>query len=369
LELSFDYFPATDGDVLVVTIHRRRGMPSAVIERSGAEIRRRTYYIRSGSRKKLVDDTTLEFMFKHIEDPNTTATYHIPIWYKREDFILSPVHFPNFASFMLPYIQNIQRKKEASYLFEDEGNRMRALFLEVLPYTFLNHAGLKLGHSWLTRVVKFGSGAEYTPVRTDLPSDNISSRDLPIDGVKVLPKLSIDMQKVLEDFHFELKLPKGTKVEIRINNEDPIQGTSSVKFKNPLFEFNITFSPSVWSVGLPYPLTNKLFMEDTEIQDLFATTYFRVSVEAKFSFPDIPDPMFELHYAFVQSLMDLLDSDWNWNKELERVKDGRIDMIQNTVKDILLLVRRKAKLKSSSKRLTKRRKPQSKKQVRRSASP
>jgi predicted HTH transcriptional regulator len=26
LELSFDYFPATDGDVLVVTIHRRRGM-------------------------------------------------------------------------------------------------------------------------------------------------------------------------------------------------------------------------------------------------------------------------------------------------------------------------------------------------------
>jgi hypothetical protein len=270
LELSFDYFTATDGDVLVITIHRRRGMPSAVVERSGAEIKHRSYYIRSGSRKKLVDDITLEFIFGHVEDPNVSTFYYISIWYKRGDFILSPIHFPSYASFMLPYLQDIQRKKEASYLFEkEEPRRVRALFLEVLPYTFLHHAGLKLGHSWLTRVERFGSGPLYTPVRTDLPTDTLFSHSLPISGVNLLPKLSLDIQKILQEFHYELKLPKGTTVDIDIKNDDLIQGMSSIKFKNPSFELNITFRPQVWSVGIPYPLTNKLFTELNDIQDLF----------------------------------------------------------------------------------------------------
>ena len=56
-------------DVLVVTIQKRNDMPHAVINRKGAEIDNRKYYIRSGNSKRLVDDITLNYLFKNSEDP------------------------------------------------------------------------------------------------------------------------------------------------------------------------------------------------------------------------------------------------------------------------------------------------------------
>ena len=73
VEVGFDHATSPNAeDVLIINVSRRKGIPHAVVDRKAAEIYKRTYYVRSGSTNRLVDDIMLQYMFEHVNDPNLT---------------------------------------------------------------------------------------------------------------------------------------------------------------------------------------------------------------------------------------------------------------------------------------------------------
>jgi hypothetical protein len=60
--------------------------------------------------------------------------------------------------------------------------------------------------------------------------------------------------------------------------------------------------------------------------------------ETRFCFPDVHDSLFEEHHMFAQTIQHIIYNRWNWDKELERFKDSRIDRINNNIMKIRSLL-------------------------------
>jgi hypothetical protein len=64
LDYDLQLLSCTGGDVAVIEVPRRSGMPHAIVQRSGPEIKTRKYYVRTKHGKRLADDHQLAAMFE-----------------------------------------------------------------------------------------------------------------------------------------------------------------------------------------------------------------------------------------------------------------------------------------------------------------
>ncbi|MDQ1280123.1 MAG: hypothetical protein QG670_1385 [Thermoproteota archaeon] len=62
---STDFVTSKKGEILVITVEKRKEIPHALVNRSEQHIKSRTYYIREKNRKMLVDDQLLKVLFTH----------------------------------------------------------------------------------------------------------------------------------------------------------------------------------------------------------------------------------------------------------------------------------------------------------------
>jgi hypothetical protein len=143
VDVSFDYANSSSGDVLVISIDRRRGIPHAVIERKTGEIYNRLYYIRSGNGKRLVDDTMLRFLFEHKEDPGFSVTSSLCVWYDRKNLIFSPLESTDYFSDLLPFLQDLNTE-DKNHLRSNEFENIQNLILQSFPYAFRQEKNIKV---------------------------------------------------------------------------------------------------------------------------------------------------------------------------------------------------------------------------------
>jgi predicted HTH transcriptional regulator len=85
VELFFQFLASDAGDVLIIEVAKRKGIPHAIVTCSNHEIKERCYYIRTSSRRRLVSDTALKWPFEHSEEPYLEYPFYIWFQYFRDN--------------------------------------------------------------------------------------------------------------------------------------------------------------------------------------------------------------------------------------------------------------------------------------------
>jgi hypothetical protein len=328
INLSFDFHNAEDGDVLVVYIHRKNDMPHALVERRGAEIHRRIYYVRSGGGKRLVDDSVLRFLFSERHEVAIDSSASLCFWYDRTSLPHNIMSVADYSNYIYTFLNKLN-PTDLQQILSDERKMVSILVLEIFPYAFLLDLSWRFAFSWASRIRR-GSDvmSSFTPSKAAvLPSTNITFKEIPPPSGYVLSRLSSNVSDAFRDFPFQLKLPKDTQIEIENRKEDTF-----LTLKNPTFTLNIGISANDSSKGLPYPVTLPMGESSDE---KYAFIKFNIMFDVDFHLPDVNDDLFEEHRKFVQSIEDTIMNDWNWDVVVTKLKDRRIDDIQDNIRNIL----------------------------------
>jgi hypothetical protein len=334
VELSFDFLASDGGDVLAIDVLRRKGIPVAVVERRGPEIKRRTYYIRTGAGKRLVDDGTLRFMFNSIGDPQINGNFRICLWYDRMTLNLCPFQYPRYVSNLLPFLTELNTD-DVKFILEREVERIQGLLVNIMPYALTYHLAWTFPHSWSVEVQRRHDITTVSSSRTDLPSKAVSYLDIPVCKGNVLSQLSLDLASNLKMFVMNFKLPRETSVEI-----DLAENSSSLRLRNPVFVIEVKFTASIWSVGLPFPVVSRPLLDPQESQTHYAQSTIITNISGKYDFPAKDDPEFEDHYLFGKTILDLLQNDWEWEAELRRIKESQTYEMNRNVTKILSILQK-----------------------------
>ncbi len=133
------------------------------------------------------------------------------------------------------------------------------------------------------------------------------------------------------------KLPQHTNIIVNAKFENYVKASSLI-LKNPLFSLKLQFTPSMCSVGLPYPVRPKVYMDRSKIQEDFAYCMFKLRFEASFEFPDTSDSLFNEHCRFIKTIQDMITDIWNWENEIERLKDNRVSDINRNILKMLSIL-------------------------------
>jgi hypothetical protein len=189
----------------------------------------------------------------------------------------------------------------------------------------------------LVKTEKTGVVTTTSAVRMDLPSKVINPEDIPINNNEILSKLSVDIR----DLFYRFNLPESTEIEIQIESQNSFK-RSLLKLKNPYFTVNMYFTPVTSYLGLPNIIRDYFKPnENHNYERMFATQSFILTFETTFNFPDRLNPLFKEHYMFAQTIQALIKERWDWNADMELLKDKRIKHINNNVLKILSLLEKK----------------------------
>lgn len=340
LEYSLEFLECEGGDVLIIEVRRRRGMPHAFIaSRGSSEIKNRVYYIRTEYGKRLVTDTQLRWLFQHQGDPSLSFPFSVVINILRDGFGV-PGLFPQptatrgYVGFL-----NGLNEEERKRMQDDPGKAARFL-LEVTPYVLLQRFFWVFGHSWSVSVRRHGSRTSWGAKRKDLPTERITAERIPLAPEDwFLASSSCDMRDILRrSGPVEFCLPANSNVSVQ-------QGESKFSvqlcIENPDFRVVIRFNLATWGCGLNsrHPLAGASFLtslsEPGNVHRDFTDSFYSVDLdaclEASFSFPDRDVELFEEYEKFVQTIKDILECEWDFDRFVSNLPDPVIYAIQEKV--------------------------------------
>ena len=315
-------------EILVVHIQRRKDIPHAIVKKTNTgEIKTRKYYIRTVNGKRLVDDITLNYLFKFYEDPVLELLTNIEIWYNFKDLIFfQPLIYSTYSFYLLPFLQDIQNSKFKSLLISDTNN-MKNLLLEIIPYSFLIFMSTIFPSSWKVKIEKQNSKEIISPIDSYLQNEKIDIFKISTKGIKLIEDY-VNFNQVFE-FRNNICLPKKTKIKIEKNTS-----TSTIILNNPKFKIDISFNSSYYHRTLPRIISTNY----SKIQDIFACFNFDVRFKATFKFPDQYDDFFDEHYYFARILREQINEKWNWDKNISIIKNDMVDKMNKNILKILSIL-------------------------------
>ena len=338
---THQFLSTDDGDVLVIEVKRRDGIPHAIVERGNHEIKSRTYFIRTPKGVRLVDNTTLEWLFGNIGDPSLSSEFQFFITYNKRTLglpvIESPTGFRHFREFF-----SSLSEKNKNFL---SGNGLRAssFAVEIAPYALLKHLATFFSHSWQIEIFSAKDIKKMRPKESSMEGDAIKLLDIKRPANTFLSELSLDISEELSKSSGQIMVPKTSKIEVFSDGV----GKSSIRiFKRNCFSIEITFLTSHWMVGLPIssPLRFKYqraglpSQRAKRIEEQIATITLHTSLNAQYDFPDIEDPYFNEHFAYGRTIQNLLEDDWNWDKFYEELPNGKLYSIEDKIDEILKIL-------------------------------
>lgn len=338
-----------DGDALIIEIERRKGIPHAIVERDNYEIKKRAHYIRTSKGKRLVDDKTLEWLFKNNEDPKLLDSFRFFIIYKRKALDLAPFESPISSWNFVPFFNSLTEENKG-YLLEDESSRIGSFLVEVAPFAMLQYLASLFWHSWQIDVFRTKGEKRTSPRRTALEGRKISLHSIPIPENTLISKLPFDLEKVLKMSVGEMMIPPNAEVKVQFSGF-----TKSVLgiYKEDAFSIEIGFSVGQWTVGLPLPSPLRYKYQRIDIpfekrdlkkrrkfEDEIASSCIRTTFKADFSFPDVNDPHFSEHFEYGKTILNELEHDWNWDRFLDKLPHGKLFSIEDKIDEILWRLKR-----------------------------
>lgn len=344
IDFSPIFFHSRKGDILIVNVKRREGMPHAYVKKSNDKIRSREYYIRLNTGKRFITDNELEWLFKNSGNVNINYDFRVAITYIRKQLgIPAFSDFPHYLYHFVGFL-DLLSEENRKFLMEDEPNRMRAFFIELAPYAMLETFQEYFSTSWLTEINRRKGESKHRPIK-GLDSKEIHISDLKLSSDSIISSFSLDINKANAGFD-RITLPSKTDVSVGIETEKGLKTSFLKIFKDDVFDFKIKFRPSSWGVGLPFahPLRYKYcgvgipIDAAMEFQKQIASFQIEANFEAKFGFPDVENPLFEKYQSYARLIQDIIKWEWDWDIFLNDLPEGQIYLLERKIDDILKIL-------------------------------
>jgi hypothetical protein len=317
--------PVDGSDIIVVDIDKRKGIPHAVLGKNNQGIIiSRNYYIRTDNSNRLVDDTTLKFLFNSLNDPNLKFYTNFIVWITKEKTpYTAPGFILKYEHYVYQFLDIIKDKLD----FNINNENLTKTLIGIMPYAFLNYLASIFRHSWLIDSRDHIGYISISPLITNLNSNTIKISDIKYN--KMEPMLNYgNIKKILENIN-PIQVPPETSIEIEF---DENKLSSKIKIVNPHFTIEIIFSCSMALTGIP---TDIQMIHPNENYEHFLPFYFTIDFNATFKFPDIQDPLFEKHDRFIKIITNSIKEDWNWSKIKDTFYEEKINNINLNVLKIL----------------------------------
>lgn len=330
IDYDTEFVRCEEGDVLIVNVQKRKGIPHAfIVSRKGPEIKNRIYYIRTSHGKRLVSDRQLQWLFTHQEDPDFEASFRIVVNYVKDNLqipveIEQPISIYDYAVFVdaLP-------PEHLNRLTHDWA-RAQSFFVEITPFVFLSSLSRLFKSSWMIMIHRHQGMIAAVPMRKKVDYERLSLVDLPEPPKdSLVSRLSWDFRHILERFVLpDFCVPMGTKVEITYSDEEL---KSQLSIINPAFRFDFIFNCSSIGAGLHFshPLLSAVSnarpeQERKKISRVYQYTEIDCRFDASFRFPEEDVDLFNEYYHYAKSIKNHLKYDWDYDIFLEKLPHNKL---------------------------------------------
>jgi len=336
VECTMEFMQFSEGDVLVVNIPKRKDIPHAyIVSREGTEIKNRIYRIRTSHGTRLTSDRQLQWMFTYLKDPDFIYKFGLIINYL-DDSIQIPYFIgqPKCSFNYLPFVQDLP--EDDIKMLKKDMDKTHAFFLEITPYALINSLVLYFNHSWLIEIVKHGYKINSGPKARQLSSKNIYVKNLP--EPPIVSSLSLDFQKIIDKYILpSFSVPLDT--ELKIEHGSGKFSRLSLLHKNNDFNFNITFNYSGMSRGMDFPDLDKSYTrnknKNTKSEELWQSIFIDGIFTGSFNFPDEDIDQFNDYKYYSDTIQDILENEWNWDRYIEKIPIYRTYVIDHKLDEIL----------------------------------
>ncbi len=238
IEPETEYLQCSEGDVLIINVPKRKGMPHAFIEkREGSQIKNRAYYIRTPHGITLVSDHQLEWLFQNQNSPDFSQDFRISLEFN-PSFQLAITGFiiPLSNHIFAHMIMALEEDKKTTMF--NNINEFSGFISQVFPFAIIQSLAQYFIHGWYVgweaRFDRRSSG--YRVTDRVLTSDTIRIDEIPIIG-KPSNSIELDLHKYINDWQIKpFKVPSGTKISISYEGGPK---RSMITFKHPAFKFEI----------------------------------------------------------------------------------------------------------------------------------
>ena len=345
IDYDVEFLQLDDGDLLIVDVPQRKGIPHAYIaRRTGPEIKERTYYIRTSHGKRLVSDRQLEWLFAHQEDPDLTFQFRTVVNCHRNPLeIAYRVEQPTCVR-GYSWILSEVPKRESDAITKDI-DTMQSFFAQISPYVLLHFFSYFFQGSWLVAIQRWKDKTTYRSGGADVPSRKVALADLPLPPAgSLIASLSWDFEDVLRKSVFQnFCIPPDSHFEITYENK----GRSSLLLlKHDDFEFRFRFVPSSGGAGLQFahPLRGALSSAEPipkggRAEDVFQFTEMDCTFEASFSFPDKDVELFERYYRYAVIIRSILEHEWSYDHFIEKLPHHKIFSMDSKLDNITAMLK------------------------------
>lgn len=345
IEYEIEFLQCPDGDLLVVNIPKRKGIPHAYIVSRVSEIKNRIYYIRTSHGKRLVSDRQLQWLFNHQEDPDFTFSFRIIINYHRDSLrIPAPISQPSCISNYLSFVNSIP-ENDIGTLTKD-WETPQSFFIEITPYALIHSFSWLFAHSWLIEIRRRKGKISSGPIPKSVSSKKVSVKDLPKpSNNSIITSLSWDFSKILESAGFlDFCIPSNTELQIQYDKGKKLQ----LSLKHNDFRFDIIFVFSSMCAGLHFTHPQRAILMDRnpiEGQEKMDKLYQSIEMDcvfkASFNFPEEDIELFDDYYHYANTIKDHLENDWDYDHFIQKLPHHKLYTIDNKLNDILRILEEK----------------------------
>jgi len=327
VDYSTEFLRCGKGDVLIIHVEQRKGIPHACIEKNSGEIKNRVYYVRTSHGKRLVTDSQLESLFKYQKEIESVHSFMYHQTYDRKSLGF-PFwkDFPNQImwepSFINSAFQNFS-VEDVEMIKSNEPDNIANLFIEILPLAVLSELALPFSNHWDIYIEKFKNSRTFygrgeSPKKLVLLKDIVQETQLPF-----LSQTSVNVQTILLNGFQKIHVPEDATIDIQINeHQSGISRLSSSVLKikkEDLFTIEFKFNYNRWSVSLggSHPLFAVLStQEKLDFQEKYATIGIRVENRSEMNFFDYDIKNVESIQNWMNNIREIIDEKLNWERYL-----------------------------------------------------
>jgi len=336
VECTMEFMQFSEGDVLVVNIPKRKDIPHAYIfSKKGIEVENRIYRIRTSHGTRLTSDRQLQWMFTHLKDPCFEYKFRLIINYF-DDSLQIPYFIgqPRCSLNYLPFVQDLP--VDDIKIFKKNMDKAHAFFLEITPYALINSLVLYFKHSWLIKIGRHDNTIESGIKTRQLNSKEIYAKDLP--EPPLVSSLSLDFQKIIDKYFLpSFYVPLDT--ELKFEHVNGKFSKLSLLHKKNDFNFNITFNYSGMVRGMDFPDLDESYMrnenKNTKSEELWQSIFINGIFTGSFNFPDEDLKQFYDYKYYSDTIKDILENEWNWDRYIEKIPIYRTYVIDHKLDKIL----------------------------------
>jgi hypothetical protein len=320
IDCTIQFIETQEKDVVIVYIPQKKSIPHAVTEKSGPNIKHRTYYVRTNHGKSLVTDSQLEWMFTNATESTFGHPFRLAFEFDKDfNFIQGIVPIGNFT--VSPFIWDLSQEERE--LLKKDNDALRSFFVEMMPYLFLKSVADIFARSWYIGITEefdrryYGAKITSTPFETQ----EITVASIPVTGHSFIRQYKWDFEKILLK-HFEraFNIPQGTKMSIKYEKNDRSTTGSCMIMEHEGFLIKLSFFPLNYGAGLhPRSVLTELFSERMghNFQKYSMNNYIHFDgggrLTAEFKYPEYDMSQYKEFYEYYDSLKKLIDTNWSYD--------------------------------------------------------